>query len=148
MSETLVGPFKKLLLGVTFASLIAGGYTAGTAGQAEAGGQARCKGVAATIVGTAGGDDIDGTRGRDVIVGRGGSDDIEGKGGNDLICGGKGGDDIEGDSGNDKIYGGRGNDELEGDRGRDLLHGGPGFDEGDGGPGSDRCPKVEDRESC
>ena len=85
------------------------------------------QGVRATIVGTNGSDDIDGTPRRDVIVARGGADDIEGKGGNDLICAGAGNDDVEGDRGRDRIFGGRGNDDLEGNQSDDFLHGGRGF---------------------
>jgi Ca2+-binding RTX toxin-like protein len=88
-----------------------------------------CAGHTATIVGTARGDEIHGTPGRDVIVGLGGGDDIEGRGGNDIICGGVG------------------NDELEGDRGADRLYGGPGYDDAEGGPGHDICV-AEQRETC
>ncbi|MGN6574824.1 MAG: calcium-binding protein [Nocardioides sp.] len=88
-----------------------------------------CNGVAATIVGSAGPNEIHGTPGRDVIVGLGGDDDIEGRGGRDVICGN------------------RGHDELEGDRGDDRLYGGPGHDEAEGGPGRDVCV-AEETEGC
>jgi Ca2+-binding RTX toxin-like protein len=97
---------------------------------AEAQGAATCRGQQATIAGSAGSDDIEGTNGRDVIVGRGGHDELDGNGGRDLICGGGGNDDLAGDWGNDRIYGGPGFDEVDGDEGRDL------------------CRKVEERESC
>lgn len=80
-----------------------------------------CQGRTATIVGTAGSNEIHGTSGKDVILGRGGNDDIEGRGGNDVICGNRGNDDIEGGGGNDRLYGGRGHDEAEGGRGRDVC---------------------------
>jgi Ca2+-binding RTX toxin-like protein len=88
-----------------------------------------CHGRTATIVGTAGSNEIHGTAGSDVILGRGGNDDIEGRGGNDVICGN------------------RGHDELEGGRGNDRLYGGRGYDEAEGGPGRDVC-RAEERESC
>jgi Ca2+-binding RTX toxin-like protein len=90
----------------------------------------QCHGSAATIVGTAGADEINGTSGNDVIVARGSADDVEGRGGRDLICGGGGNDELEGDAGNDFLNGGTGNDELE------------------GGPGGDVCVDGEDLESC
>jgi Ca2+-binding RTX toxin-like protein len=80
-----------------------------------------CRGLTATIVGTAGADDIDGTSGADVIVGRAGADDIEGHRGRDVICGNRGNDDLEGQRGNDRLYGGRGHDEAEGGRGADVC---------------------------
>ena len=90
----------------------------------------QCQGRAATIVGTAGANEINGTSGKDVIVAGGGADDVEGRGGRDLICGGGGNDELEGDAGNDFLNGGTGNDELE------------------GGPGDDVCVGGEDLESC
>jgi len=97
---------------------------------AAAGTTPQCHGRAATIVGTAGHDEINGTSGNDVIVARGGADDVEGRGGRDLICGGAGNDDLEGDGGND------------------FLSGGTGVDELDGGPGDDVCVGGEELESC
>lgn len=130
---------------------IVGAFLAGhlllTAAQADAR-SGRCRGERATIVGTAGNDDIDGTSGRDVIQGRAGHDEIEGHGGNDLICGGAGADDLEGDRGRDRLFGNRGNDDLEGGRGDDRLNGGRGLDEGDGDAGVDVCVNIEDAESC
>jgi Ca2+-binding RTX toxin-like protein len=99
-------------------------------GSAEAQGTPSCKGQRATIVGTAGSDDLEGTSGRDVIVGRGGNDELDGNGGRDLICAGRGNDDVAGDGGNDRLYGGRGYDEIDGDAGSDL------------------CRSAEERESC
>ncbi len=54
-----------------------------------------CDGLPATIVGTEGDDDIDGTAGDDVIAGLAGDDKIDGKGGNDTVCGGAGDDEIK-----------------------------------------------------
>ncbi len=88
----------------------------------------RCGGQPATIVGSARGETLRGTPGRDVIVGLGGNDRIIGRGGNDLICGG---------GGRDRLLGGGGNDRLLGQGGRDRLVGGPGRDTCRGGPGAD-----------
>ena len=108
---------------------------------------AKCHGIAATIVGTAASNEIQGTSHRDIIVGLGGNDDIEARGGNDLVCGGPGSDEIEGDAGRDTLRGGAGNDDLEGDRGNDRLFGGFGFDTAEGDQGADIC-RAERVQSC
>ena len=96
-----------------------------------------CNGVAATIVGSSGSDDIEGTSGRDVIATLGGDDKIRGEGGNDLICGGPGNDDIRGDAGNDVVFGGDGNDIIRGETGNDRMNGGAGNDNIRGDEGTD-----------
>jgi Ca2+-binding RTX toxin-like protein len=146
ISASRKSPFSALMTVGTIAVLVAGSLVLAAA-SADAG-SGRCRGVRATIVGTAGNDDIEGTSRRDVIQGRGGHDEIEGHRGNDLICGGAGRDDLEGNRGDDRLFGNRGNDELEGGRGGDLLNGGRGFDEGDGDAGVDVCRRIEDSESC
>jgi glucose/arabinose dehydrogenase len=88
-----------------------------------------CKGVRATIVGTARNDVRRGTPRRDVIAGLGGNDRLSGVAGNDLICGG---------TGRDVLKGGPGRDVLRGGPGKDTLRGGPGKDSLKGGPGRDR----------
>jgi Ca2+-binding RTX toxin-like protein len=126
----------------------------------------QCHGVAATMTGGSGADELIGTPGRDVIVAGGGADQIWGRGGDDLICAGSGTDQVQGGAGRDRIYGqsggdhlqgGRnddrlmaqgGNDELDGNRGDDVLRGGSGFDSGRGGLGSDVCFSVEVARSC
>ena len=55
-----------------------------------------CDGLAPTIIGTGGSDDLVGTSGNDVIAGLGGDDTIDGGGGDDVICGGEGTDTIDG----------------------------------------------------
>jgi glucose/arabinose dehydrogenase len=87
-----------------------------------------CKGVRATIVGTAGNDLRRGTPRRDVIAGLGGNDRLSGLAGNDVICGGTGRDVLKGGRGRDILRGGIGKDTLRGGPGRDILKGGPGKD--------------------
>jgi len=107
-----------------------------------------CNGIRATIVGTDGNDDIQGTFGSDVIAGLDGDDKISGGlGGEDLICGGAGNDDIflmsygqaYGNDGNDTLRnagagysilsGGEGNDIIDLSGGfADILLGGDGDD--------------------
>src|SRR5688500_16896819 len=62
-----------------------------------------CLGKRATIVGTAGGDELRGTLRADVIFAGGGSDTVFGRGGNDRICGGGGFDLIAGGGGADRV---------------------------------------------
>jgi Ca2+-binding RTX toxin-like protein len=98
---------------------------------------ATCNGVAATIVGSSGSDDIEGTPGRDVIATLGGDDKIRAEGGNDLICGGLGNDDIRGDAGSDRVLGEAGNDIIRGETGNDQMNGGAGNDNIRGDEGTD-----------
>lgn len=90
-----------------------------------------CDGQAATIIGTAGDDDLQGTPGDDIIVGLGGNDRIDGRAGNDLICGGDGDDDLIGSDDDDQLFGDAGNDVLAGDAGVDACDGGTGVDSAD-----------------
>lgn len=64
-----------------------------------------CGGRAATIVGTAGPEPINGTFAADVIHGLGGADAISGLSNHDVICGGPGRDTINGGGGNDRLFG-------------------------------------------
>lgn len=92
-----------------------------------------CFGKRATVVGTAGDDELLGTRAADVIVGLGGRDTIRGKGGADRICAGPGGD-YQNDQGlNDLDW-----EITYGGAGADLIAGGPGPDQIFGGPEDDR----------
>ena len=102
---------------------------------------AKCKGLAATIVGTGGNDTLIGTSGRDVVAARGGKDRIAGLGGNDVVCAGAGRDRANGGACKDKLRGQGGNDRLRGAGGKDNLRGGGGHDRCNGGPGNDtgRC---------
>lgn len=126
-------------------------------------GVAFCRGVAATVTGTAGDDVLDGTGGPDVIVGFGGDDTIRSGAGRDLICAGSGDDLVvagsaadrvfagsgrdlvRGRGGPDLIKAGRGADLLRGDRGSDRLRGGAGFDRCRGGAGHDLYRGCERR---
>ncbi len=72
----------------------------------------KCLGKVATIVGTAGVDEIRGTKKDDVIVALGGDDFIQGKGGDDRICSGAGGDLVGPGPGRDRLSGGSGADVI------------------------------------
>lgn len=120
-------------------------------------GPPKCMGEPATIVGTAGDDQLSGTAGDDVIVGRGGNDTIYGRGGDDIICAGPGDDTVYGGTGNDILLGASGNDTLEGNAGDDILKGkkgedrllgGAGWDRLNGGVGLDVCEGSEVVAAC
>jgi uncharacterized repeat protein (TIGR01451 family) len=107
-----------------------------------------CRGVPATMIGTAGDDTITGTGGRDVIVAFGGDDTIASLAGRDLVCAGSGDDYIGAGSAADRVFGGAGRDRLlgrggpdvlKGNAGNDILKGNRGADRLRGGPGFDRC---------
>ncbi|MGI9602194.1 MAG: CAP domain-containing protein [Acidimicrobiales bacterium] len=97
-----------------------------------------CQGEPATIVGTAGADEIVGTAGPDVIVALGGNDYINGRGGHDLICAGGGNDEINGGKGADAIYGQGGDDLVVASGGKDFVNGGSGDDQLNGSLGKDQ----------
>jgi Ca2+-binding RTX toxin-like protein len=86
----------------------------------------QCRTRAATIVGTAGSDQLSGTPGRDVIYADAGDDVVGGAAGGDLVCGGPGADVLSGGTGSDALFGGDGADLIHGDRGNDRLSGGAG----------------------
>jgi uncharacterized repeat protein (TIGR01451 family) len=109
---------------------------------------ATCRGVPATIVGTAGDDTITGTSGRDVIAMLGGNDTIASLAGRDLVCAGRDDDYIGAGSAADRVFGGAGKDRLlgrggpdvlRGNAGNDVLKGNRGADRLRGGSGFDRC---------
>ncbi len=124
-----------------------------------------CNGVEATIVGTAGPDDLVGTPGPDVIAGLQGHDTIRGLGGDDIICGGRGADFIYGGDGFDIIFGAQGNDVIHaangdseseradvrgarifGGAGNDWIVGSSRWDRIQGGPGQDLLYGNEGRD--
>lgn len=82
-----------------------------------------------TLVGSAGNDRLNGTRGNDVICGFGGNDRINGRGGHDLVYAGPGDDRVTGGGGRDTLYGNDGADRLATRDGKaDKAHGGAGTD--------------------
>ena len=92
-------------------------------------GVARCRRLAATIVGSPGRDVITGTRADDVIAARGGRDTVRGLDGDDVICGDDGHDVVNGGKGDDTLMGGHDPDRLAGAGGENLLIGGNGDDD-------------------
>lgn len=116
---------------------------AGSPGGEPRGGQANCRGVEATIVGTRKADVLRGTRRRDVIVGRRGRDEINGRESRDIVCGRRGRDQIRGGGGRDELRGGKAGDHLLGGRAADELSGGRGLDRCRGGRGTDRSRGCE-----
>ncbi|HYI23433.1 MAG TPA: calcium-binding protein [Candidatus Limnocylindrales bacterium] len=106
-----------------------------------------CRGLAATHVGTALNDTINGTIGRDIIVALGGADKVNGGSGDDVICGGDGPDTIKGDGGKDIIDGGASPDDIYGGAGDDNLDGGLHNDSLRGENGRDTCTSGETRMS-
>jgi len=119
-----------------------------TATTSVTGPPATCRGVVASIAGTAGDDSVVGTPGRDVIATFGGKDTIVALAGRDLVCAGSGDDYVGAGSAADRVFGGAGADRLLGRGGPDVLKGGAGPDalKGNrgadrlrGGPGVDRC---------
>jgi Ca2+-binding RTX toxin-like protein len=102
-----------------------------------------CFGVAATIVGTEGPDEITTNAGvRDVVYAGGGDDWVRGADRQaadpgDLICGGIGNDNLRGGLGNDKINGGDGHDTVIGYFGVDVLQGNAGNDHMNDADGDD-----------
>ncbi len=109
-----------------------GPYFGALARELYEGTQIRCNGRVATIVGSARGDRIRGTAGRDVIVAGGGADRVHARGGRDVVCGGSGADRLAGGAGRDTLIGGAGGDHLAGGKGRDSCVGGGGRNHGSG----------------
>ncbi len=111
-------------------------------------GAATCRGVAATVTGTAGDDVLLGTPGPDVIVGFGGSDSIVSRAGRDLICAGAGADTVGAGTAADRVFAGAGPDRLLGRGGPDLLKGSAGNDVIKGGGGADRLRGGRGTDRC
>jgi uncharacterized repeat protein (TIGR01451 family) len=109
---------------------------------------ASCRGVPATMTGTAGSDTIFGTGAADVIVTFGGNDTIVSLAGRDLVCAGRGGDFIGAGSAADRVFGGAGRDRLFGRGGADLLKGGAGNDVLKGHRGADRLRGGSGLDRC
>lgn len=105
-----------------------------------------CRGLAATIVGTTGDDDLDGTLLADVVWLGPGNDTFHGSAGDDVVCGGTGNDAIFGGYGNDTVNGEGGADRLAGDPGNDHLIGSTGADALYGGADDDRIDGGRDKD--
>jgi len=139
-----------IVIGVAAAGVMALGAQTGAQTQAPTPrGQATptCNGKPATIVGTDGGDDLNGTQGPDVIVDLGGNDFTNGRDGNDVICGGTGADFLKGGHGKDTLLGQAGGDALWGGEGiQSCTHGScsykPSKDRCEGGKGIDYTSPV------
>lgn len=101
-------------------------------------GVATCRGIPASLSGTAGNDELLGTPGPDVIVAFGGNDRIVARASQDLICAGRGNDLVGAGTAADKVFAGAGRDRVLGRGGPDLLKGAAGNDVLKGGRGSDR----------
>jgi hypothetical protein len=106
-------------------------------------GLSTCDGQLASIEGTLGDDEIEGTDGPDTIVALAGNDEIRGRGGDDRICAGAGQDEVRGNQENDRLFGEQGDDELRGNPGDDHLDGGPDRDKCRGGPGTNTIVNCE-----
>lgn len=94
-------------------------------------------GIANTIAGNAGDDEIIGRGKDDVLLGNGGNDELTGSNGNDTLFGGGDDDLLQGNNGADTLSGDKGNDTLVGGNGNDTQTGGLGddtfvFDDNDG----------------
>ncbi len=95
------------------------------------------------VTGTANGEQLLGSSGRDLITGMAGNDTMFGFGGDDKLVGGDGDDYLSGGngsysgSGNDILMGGNGNDTLVGEDGDDTMFGGAGEDKYVYGGGAD-----------
>lgn len=89
------------------------------------------------ITGLAGDDVIFGNDGDDKLLGGAGNDTLHGEAGNDLLGGAGGADELRGHGGDDRLFGGAGDDRLLGGEGDDSLSGGAGADDIEGGLGDD-----------
>jgi Tol biopolymer transport system component len=87
-----------------------------------------CEGKPASIIGTAGQDDLAGFASRDIVQLLGDDDSAIGKEGRDQMCGKGGKDNLVGGPDNDSLFGGGGGDTLKGAEGKDKCFGGPGDD--------------------
>jgi Ca2+-binding RTX toxin-like protein len=103
-------------------------------------------GLACTITGTDGTDELHGTSGNDVICGLKGDDELFGEGGNDLLRGGAGDDFLSGGPDDDILFGLVGNDSMVGRGGDDEINGFTGQDNADGGLGDDKVEGQDGRD--
>lgn len=102
----------------------------------------------ARLVGFGGADLLRGRANRDCLSGGRGDDRLLGGDDRDYLRGGAGADRLRGGAGPDRLGGGSGDDVLDGGPGRDVLNGGTGRDRIDARDGRRevvRCGKGEDR---
>jgi Ca2+-binding RTX toxin-like protein len=90
-----------------------------------------------SILGSAGGDTLNGLDGDDLLAGGNGADTLNGGNGGDQLSGGTSTDTLNGDAGEDRLAGGSGADILNGGADNDKLIGGEGNDVLNGGAGDD-----------
>lgn len=90
------------------------------------------------LMGTVGGDILNGGEGDDTLMGGDGQDALAGAGGNDLLWGGSGDDQLDGAAGDDLLNGRADDDTLKGGAGNDTLRGAVGNDQLAGQSGDDR----------
>ncbi len=135
----------RLLALLSGASLVIAGVVAGVPTAAHAA-TPTCRGLTATIVGTAGDDDLDGTPLADVVWLGPGNDKFRGDSGDDVICGGSGRDSINAGYGDDIVNGEGGADKIAGGPGKDYLLGSTGADAFAGGEGDDRINGGRDKD--
>ena len=95
-------------------------------------------GLANTIRGNSGNNELSGGDGNDTLFGNNGDDILNGNDGNDSLYGGDGADTLNGNGDNDLLFGGDGVDTLNGGDGNDRVDGGSGADTLNGGDGNDK----------
>jgi len=76
------------------------------------------------VMGTAGSDELHGTKGKDLIIGMAGDDVLSGGHEDDCLVGGDGKDTLRGGLGDDVLLGGDNDDLLAGGQGDDRMDGG------------------------
>lgn len=84
----------------------------------------------------------------EALIGSTGGDSLEGDGRFNILIGLDGKDVLRGGGGPDDLYGDEANDKLYGEEGEDYLDGGDGFDKLYGGAHIDRCYQGEVLDSC
>jgi len=136
-TDTVITTLSSYTLGGTVENLTLQGL-AGSTGTGNA--------LANLIVGSLGGDYLQGMDGNDkvyaglgndTVTGGNGEDLIKGEAGNDRLFGDAGSDTLDGGTGNDVLMGGTGNDVLKGGDGNDVLRGDAGVDHLYGNAGAD-----------
>lgn len=134
-SIDFVQPGSGAMLDTAAINALAGEGGGDPGGPGDGGDQGNDADYPNVVTGTAAGEQLLGSNGRDLIRGLAGDDQLFGFGGDDKFDGGDGNDYISGGngsfsgSGNDILIGGAGNDTLVGEDGDDRLFGGAGDDD-------------------